>query len=409
MDFLQKLTLKMKTLMDSNWLFIVSLIDLLGASLFMPLFATHLRSLGMSYLQIGSLSSVYFGAQLVSGPLIGNLSDIYGRKPVLLLTVSVCALCYCSFGFLLSYIVILTVRLILGISKHTQVMCKALVADIIPPDDQSKSHGKLNAIASLGFVIGPAIGGHIVEMNNGFTLVCLTTCLIFLLNSLIVWIYLPSTLKSQAKNDSLIGHIKNTFQELLDINWRTSWEILLIKFSFTMCMSLFYSNYVLTLREKFDFTQKSIGYTVSFQGLIAAISSMSINKINNFYVTDKSKFRQLYHSFIILGVSFLFLGFVNDYKMYFFVIIFLQGSAALLRVTTIEVLIEKSSSEHRGSIVGTSSSVVSSAKIVAPFISGFITDYFGQNYNSFLSFVLAIVTSYLCFIMNKRYETRKSI
>ncbi|XP_075231964.1 LDLR chaperone boca isoform X1 [Lycorma delicatula] len=175
-----------------RWLYLLCFIDLFGASCIIPILGAHLRTLGFSHSLVGAISSAYAGTQLLSGPIVGSWSDSYGRKAVLCFTLLICALSYCLLGVATSFMLVLFIRVILGLMKHTQTICKALVADVIL-DKQPEIHGTLNAVAACGFMFGPVIGGHISEFDNGFLLICFMTGSLFLLNTVIVFFAFPNS------------------------------------------------------------------------------------------------------------------------------------------------------------------------------------------------------------------------
>ena len=77
----------------------------------------------------------------------------------------------------------LTMLLLAGCFKHTQILSKTLVADVVPPSDHSGALGTLGAISGAGFVVGPAIGGHFAERPLGFQYVCWMVAAAFMLNA----------------------------------------------------------------------------------------------------------------------------------------------------------------------------------------------------------------------------------
>ena len=72
---------------------------------------------------------------------------------------------------------------VLGIFKHSQGISKSYLVDILPIDKQAAALGRFNAISSIGFIIGPIVGGHIAEWNNGFYIVAYLTGFLFAFNS----------------------------------------------------------------------------------------------------------------------------------------------------------------------------------------------------------------------------------
>ncbi|KAM3967160.1 major facilitator superfamily domain-containing protein 9-like [Aphomia sociella] len=142
--------------------------------------------MGASHIYVGLLGSIYAGFQLGSGPLIGSLSDLKGRKTVLIMTLLICALAYTVVGFTPSIAVILGIRAILGLFKQTQMLTKALVPDYEKNEQkQSDIYGKMAAISGAGITLGPVIGGHIAEDNpdNGFTFIAVVVGACFVFNA----------------------------------------------------------------------------------------------------------------------------------------------------------------------------------------------------------------------------------
>nr|XP_023026470.1 major facilitator superfamily domain-containing protein 9-like isoform X2 [Leptinotarsa decemlineata] len=166
-------------------IYTISFLDLFAVGLTFPLFATFLRDLGSSHSTIGLLSATYSGIQVLSGPLIGSWSDIRDRKTVLKTTLLICAFCYGLLGATNSVVCIFFLRIVLGIVKHTQTICKAMITDLIPRKKQSETFGKSASLASLGFIIGPFVGGNLSELKHGFTYVSILTAGIFSINYVI--------------------------------------------------------------------------------------------------------------------------------------------------------------------------------------------------------------------------------
>ncbi|KAJ8921873.1 hypothetical protein NQ315_008506 [Exocentrus adspersus] len=210
-----------------NLIYAISFLDLFSIGLTFPLFTNHLRELGASHSVIGLCNSIYSGVQLFSGPIIGGWSDVRDRKSVLKVTLIICAISYGLLGLTSSIFFILILRVILGIVKHTQSICKAVISDLIPASEQTEVFGRSAALGSLGFIIGPFIGGHLSEIKHGFTYVSALTASLFLANfGMSMFLPEESPKAEKVYNTSLIGSIKQEFiktiKELRDIDWKDS-------------------------------------------------------------------------------------------------------------------------------------------------------------------------------------------
>ncbi|RZC31959.1 MFS 1 domain containing protein [Asbolus verrucosus] len=167
---------------DLNLIYAISFMDLFAVGLTFPLLSNHLRELGASHLSVGLISSLYSGLQVVSGPVVGSWSDVRDRKSVLTTTLLLCSVGYILLGLTSSIFVVAVVRFVLGITKHTQSICKAIITDLLPVEERAGAFGKSAAFGSLGFIVGPVIGGHLSEVSNGFSYVCALTGLLFVIN-----------------------------------------------------------------------------------------------------------------------------------------------------------------------------------------------------------------------------------
>ncbi|KAK8731558.1 hypothetical protein OTU49_007368 [Cherax quadricarinatus] len=154
--------------------YLVGFLDLAAVMLIIPLFVVHLRRIGMS-------------------PL-GRSSDKYGRRPLLLLGLALSAMGYFVLGASDSLLVMVVSRIITGIFKHTITLCKAVLADVTAPEDRQGVLGTFNGAVGLAFIVGPIIGGHLTELQDGFSRVCYITAAVFTLNFVLCFVFLPGVL-----------------------------------------------------------------------------------------------------------------------------------------------------------------------------------------------------------------------
>jgi DHA1 family tetracycline resistance protein-like MFS transporter len=113
----------------------------------------------------GAVTIVFGVANFFGSPILGRLSDRYGRRPVLLLGFSGLALSFFVTGLATALWMLLAVRLFSGAMQANIAVANAYVADITPPDDRAKSFGKLGAMLGMGFILGPVLGGILGGIN----------------------------------------------------------------------------------------------------------------------------------------------------------------------------------------------------------------------------------------------------
>ncbi len=135
----------------------IVLVDLLGFSIVMPLLAPFAKEYGLSGVQIGLLFAAYPMCQLVAGPILGRLSDRYGRRPLLVVSQAGTAVSFLILGLSTDFTVMLLARMLDGVSGGNILVAQAYVADVTPPEKRSRSMGLIGMAFGLGFVLGPLL------------------------------------------------------------------------------------------------------------------------------------------------------------------------------------------------------------------------------------------------------------
>jgi DHA1 family tetracycline resistance protein-like MFS transporter len=143
---------------------LIVLVDLLGFSLVMPLLAPFGEQYGLSELQIGLLFSAYPVCQLLAGPVLGRLSDRYGRRPLLIVSQAGTAVSFLILGLSRDFRIMLLARMVDGASGGNILVAQAYVADVTAPEDRSRGMGLIGMAFGLGFVLGPALGGLLLSL-----------------------------------------------------------------------------------------------------------------------------------------------------------------------------------------------------------------------------------------------------
>ncbi|KAJ9581713.1 hypothetical protein L9F63_023101 [Diploptera punctata] len=423
-------------------LYAVSFLDLFACSLAIPLLSSHLRSLGASHFTIGVLSSMYAGLQLLSGPIIGSWSDIRGHCFVLQLSLIACSFLYFILGAATAIPIIILPRIGLGVMKHTQALCRTLLTDVVPSKDQLAVQGRLVSFGAVGFIVGPAIGGHMAELDGGFYYVCVAVMIFFWINYGIVYFFLSDirnehrgdkksdtyshnegnvleeydyqiSVKSEFPGIKVNNNVKdnaavinsstrNALSEVLQavtnlsrINWPVYWDVFALKFLLGFSQAIHYQNFTLILKDMYDITPKWIGYTISLQGFVGAMTGFIAEWISKFYKNDENNFHRTLHGFIVLSISFMCISFAPSLMFVVIYLIPLSASASLLRITTSEIIMQRTPPNQRGSLIGSGQSMSSVARMLAPLCSGIAYDMFSFHGLSILKISSAFLATFL--------------
>ena len=146
---------------------LVLLVDLLGFTLVVPLLPRYADLAGFSPTRIGLLMSAYPFCQLFAGPVLGRLSDRYGRRPVLVGSQVGTMLSFLILAMTKRFELMLLARMLDGASGGNILVAQAYVADVTPPKDRARSFGLIGMVFGMGFIIDPMLGGVLTEIDLG--------------------------------------------------------------------------------------------------------------------------------------------------------------------------------------------------------------------------------------------------
>src|SRR6185437_5517714 len=167
------------------------LIDFTGFGVIIPLLPFWAQHLGANPLQVGLILTVYSLAQFIFLPVLGRLSDRFGRRPIILwsLLIEVVSLALTALSG--SFLLLLLARFIGGMGAANIGAAQAVVSDTTPPAERAKGMGFIGAAIGLGFVLGPALGGALVTL--GLTAPFWFAAGVALINAALVFFLLPET------------------------------------------------------------------------------------------------------------------------------------------------------------------------------------------------------------------------
>lgn len=175
-------------------------ISMVGFGIVIPVLPVYAKNapFHLSPSQLGWLVGIFSLVQLVSGPIMGKLSDRIGRRPVLLISIFGTAIGYFITGSANAAWMLFLGRIIDGASGGNIATAQACIADVTTPQDRSKAMGYIGAAFGLGFICGPAIGGllsHYLSVSAPFYF----AGGIAVVNALFVWMRLPETLSEEKR------------------------------------------------------------------------------------------------------------------------------------------------------------------------------------------------------------------
>jgi multidrug resistance protein len=246
-------------------------LDMLGASILIPVIPYIVREYRPDALTVGLLALAYSAAQFLSTPVLGALSDRVGRRPVLLACIFGSACCYFLFGLANTLALLVVSRIIDGLTGGNISTAQATIADLSRAEERSKVMGMIGAAFGLGFVLGPALGGvlsHISLRLPAYVAGCvsLTTFATALL-------FLPESLPREKRHQRPFGLAQmNPFGHLAGPLTRHVLRWLLPgQFMLSFAMSGMQSNFVVYTHARFGYTPSQNAWVFVWLGLLSVI------------------------------------------------------------------------------------------------------------------------------------------
>ncbi|MGB7405322.1 MAG: TCR/Tet family MFS transporter [Pacificimonas sp.] len=257
------------------FVFALVLIDMIGFGIIMPVLPGLIQeltgdSIAEAAIDAGWLALAYSAMQFVFGPIIGNLSDRFGRRPILLATLLAYAVNYALMGLAPTLIWLFVGRIIAGITGASFSAAYAYVADVSPPEKRAANFGLIGMAFGLGFIVGPALGGILGEY--GTRLPFFAAGGLALANAVFGFLFLRESLPPEKRRDfSLVrANAVSALKALGAQNRTVLWfaAALFVWMTAHMVYPIIWAFYAI---EAFDWSVQMVGYSLAYVGLSSAI------------------------------------------------------------------------------------------------------------------------------------------
>ncbi|XP_053311090.1 major facilitator superfamily domain-containing protein 9 [Spea bombifrons] len=419
-------------------LHVVGFLDLFGVSMIVPLLNHHVKSLGASHTTAGIIGSCYGVLQLFSSSIVGSWSDVAGRRYSLICCIVVSALGYALLGVSTNIYIYIIARIPIGIFKHSLSISKAFLADLVSETERPLVMGRFNAASSMGFILGPVVGGCLTELPGGFYITSFLCASIFVINAGLVWtmpradltrdtsysspssISKRTTNMSSAKSDLLLktseenGRAVNTYsaqaiwtqvvsasRKVTRVALSDMWDIFLVRLLSAIAVMLYYSNFSLAMEERFHMTPKMTGYLISYGSALGVLAGFSLGPLSSIY--KHNSYMMLLHSSIVTFVSILVYSLTP--KMWVVVLssTFLAFSTTVGRTCVVDIELTQGNKHGSGTLIGVGQSVTSVGRIIVPLFSGIAQEYSPSGPPQ-IGAILALSSMFLMYKSKSRYS-----
>ena len=277
-------------------IFLTIFVNLIGFGIIVPLLPFYAETFGASPIVIGLLFAVFSLCQLIAAPALGDLSDRYGRRPVLVFSLAGTVVSFVMLALAHSVAMLFLARIVDGLSGGNISTARAYVADITEPKDRARAYGLIGAAFGLGFIMGPALSGMLARVS--YTAPIWAAAALTLVATAMAWLWLPETIhRAQAGTGNPLSYLPELLRRPV------MRRVLTIDFIYWFSFAIFQTTFSLFAARRFGFDASRTGYLFAGFGLLGAVIQGGFIRPIVRRAGDKSTF--------IAGIIFSCLGLVG--------------------------------------------------------------------------------------------------
>lgn len=357
-------------------IFLIVLVDILGMTIIMPLLPFYAEEFGASPRQIGLIIATFAACQLVSGPLLGQLADRFGRKPLLLLSQVGTLLGFFVLGRATSLAMVFVSRAIDGATAGNLSLAQAYVSDVTSKENRAKSFAIIGIAFGIGFLLGPAISAFLAQYGHRYPIYAAQG--LSALSILATALLLPRARPQPALGDAGPGG-----RRLALFSWgryaeyfqRPALASLLYQFfAFGFSFAAFTSGFALFAERRMTwngepFGAKHVGYIFAYAGFLGIILQGGlIGRL----VKRFGEARLTGAGFGAMAIGYGVMGAIRSIPELLASATVATFGQGVLRPALTAQITHNSGRDEQGLVLGIAQSLMSVAQITAPLLTGFL-------------------------------------
>ena len=363
-------------------IFLTIFVNLIGFGIIIPLLPFYAQTFGASPVTIGLLFAIFSLCQLIAAPALGDLSDRYGRRPVLIFSLLGTVVSFVMLALAHTLTLLFLARIVDGLSGGNISTARAYVADVTEPKDRARAYGLIGAAFGLGFILGPALSGVLAKVS--YTGPIWAAAGLTLVATAMAWLWLPETVhRTQAGTG-------NPFRYLPELLRRPILRrVLVIDFVYWFAFAIFQTTFALFAAIRFGFDAPKTGYFFAAFGVLGAIVQGGFIRPLVARFGDRTTF--------MLGLAIAVIGLVSaslthSVSMFALTLVPVALGMGLGHPTVSSIVSRAARGDEQGRVQGAASAVESLGRTLGPVWGNASLQHFGEGTPYISAAVFLIVT-----------------
>lgn len=362
-------------------IFLIVAVDILGYTIILPLLPFYAERLGASPGVIGLLVAVYAVCQLVAGPMLGRLSDSFGRKPLLIVSQVGTLIGFLVLAFAASLPVVFFSRIIDGITAGNLSLAQAYISDVTAPEQRAKSFGVIGIAFGMGFLLGPAVSGFLSQFGYSYPIFA-AAGLSF--TSILATAFLlpgnhtpgdPADESGEGPGGRRLSLLE--WGKYAEYFRRPALATLLLKFfSYVLSFAMFTGGFALFAERRYvwnghPFGPKEVGYVFAFSGLIGGtLQGGALGLL----VRRFGERPLLATSLVACATGYVVLAYAYSIPL-LLVSAAIAAFGGIARPVVTSLITQVSGRSEQGTVLGLTQSLTSIAQIAGPVVAGELIEH----------------------------------
>jgi len=383
-------------------IFLIVFVNLLGFGIIIPLLPFYADHVGATPLAVGLLFAAYSVSQVLATPVLGNLSDRYGRRPVLLLSLLGTVISFALLAVANVLWLLFVARIIDGLSGGNISTARAYISDVTEEKDRARAYGLIGAAFGLGFIFGPALGGLLARF--GYSAPATAAAVLAALALGLTWVALPESHQPGALPAGQNARRPSPWRDLPRLLTRPLLgRLLLVNLLYWAAFAVYETTFALFAKARFNWGMSQVGYLLAALGVVGAIVQGGLIGMVVRRLGEKTTLvGGLFLAAAGLGAA----AFIRSVPIFILVLLPAAVGAALSSPALIALISHTAGPAEQGRVQGVSGALESLGRVIGPVWGNGLLGAIGEGAAYFSAALVMLLVALIAAGVSGAHEVR---